>query len=92
MTVTRINQFKAAPQQEDALYDFLHSLIPYITASEGNQGCEVLRHHEAKDSFVVVEKWDSVDAHQASIKGFPEDKMMAAMPLFGAPPQGDYYT
>ncbi|MEO1544176.1 MAG: antibiotic biosynthesis monooxygenase [Pseudomonadota bacterium] len=66
-------------------------MIPYISGSPGCQSCVVLRKNDASDQFCVIEKWDSIEAHKASIAAFPKDKIAAAMPLFGAPPTGDYY-
>ena len=91
MAITRINEFCAAPQQEQALHQFLLSLMPYIRGSEGCLSCEVLQHQDNADTFVVIEKWQSVQAHQQSIAGFPKDDMQAAMSLCAAPPSGAYY-
>ncbi len=91
MAITRINKFQAAEGQCDALHTFFQGLIPYIANSAGCLSCEVLRHDEQSDQFVVIERWESKQAHLDSIANFPKEEMQAAMPLFGAPPSGDYY-
>lgn len=91
MTITRINEFQAAESKAEELFEFLKSLIPYILSSTGCLSCEVLRNDENRNSFIVIERWDSVEAHQKSIENFPKAEMQAAMPLFGAPPKGAYY-
>lgn len=91
MSIIRINEFQAADGKADELFTFLKSLVPYISSSEGCASCEVLRGQEATDSFVVIEKWESIDAHKLSIDNFPKEEMQAAMPLFGAPPKGGFY-
>jgi len=91
MNVTRINEFQAAEGKAEELFEFLKSLLPYITSSEGCESCEVLRNKDAQESFVVIEKWNSVESHQKSIESFPKEDMQAAMSLFGAPPKGGYY-
>lgn len=91
MTITRLNYSTAATGKADELHAFLISLVPYISGSPGCRSCIVLRKSDAPDQFCVIEKWDSIEAHKASIAAFPKDKIAAAMPLFGAPPTGDYY-
>ncbi len=91
MSITRINEFQAADGKSEELFDFLKSLIPYISASEGCISCEVLRNNDNKECFTVIEKWDSIEFHKRSIENFPKEEMQAAMNLFGAPPKGSYY-
>lgn len=91
MRITRINEFQAADGKSEELFDFLKSLIPYISASEGCISCEVLRNNDNKEYFTVIEKWDSIEFHKRSIENFPKEEMQAAMNLFGAPPKGNYY-
>jgi len=91
MSVTRINEFRAADGRAADLFAFLNSLIPYISSSEGCAGCDVLRSKDSPKSFVVIEKWESIESHRKSIEGFPKDDMQAAMALFDAPPKGTYY-
>jgi heme oxygenase (mycobilin-producing) len=91
MSVTRINEFQAADKKEEELFFFLKSLVPYISTSNGCRSCEVLRDQESIGNFVVIEKWDSIDAHQASVANYPKEKMQAAMSLIGAPPKGRFY-
>ena len=91
MSITRINTFQAAEGKNEQLFDFLFNLIPYISNSTGNTSCEVLRQSGDNCRFVVIEKWESAEAHQQSIAAYPKEKMQAAMALFGAPPVGTTY-
>lgn len=91
MNITRINEFQAAFDKSEELHTFLLSLIPYISQSEGCISCEVLRSMDHTDTFVFLEKWESITHHKKSIEHFPKDEMQAAMHLFGAPPKGHYY-
>ena len=90
--LTRINEFTAAEGKSDETATFLQSLVPYISSCEGCLGCEVLRSRESEDKFVVIEKWQSEQAHKASIAGFPQENMQVAMALFAGPPKGEYFT
>ena len=92
MSITRINEFQAAEGKADELFVFLKSLIPFISSSTGCLACEVLRCEDDRNQFVVIEKWDSKEAHAKSIENFPKKDMQAAMTLFRAPPKGRYYS
>lgn len=92
MSIVRISEFLSAEDKSEDLFDFLQSLIPYISKSEGCLSCEVLKDIENDMSFVVIEKWLSKEHHQKSIANFPKEEMQAAMSLFGAPPKGAYYS
>lgn len=92
MNITRINEFQSAPNKEEELFEFLKSLLPYITSSEGSISCEVLRHTEKANTFIVIERWQSIEAHEKSVRQFPKEQMQAAMSLLGSPPNGGYYA
>ncbi|MBW8185037.1 putative quinol monooxygenase [Shewanella nanhaiensis] len=89
--IVRVGEFQAAPGQAEALYQFLLSLAPYIQGSKGCLSYQVLRKEGEVNEFAVIERWDSVESHQRSVKGFPPEQMQTAMPLFGAAPKGTYY-
>ena len=91
MGITRINEFQAAEGKAEELFDFLKSLMPYILSSEGCLACEVLRSDESTDKFLVIEKWQSVEAHTKSIEGYPKEEMQAAMGLLAGPPKANNY-
>ncbi len=91
MSIKRINEFQAAEDKPEELFEFLKSLVPYISSSEGCSSCEVLWNDEIQASFVVLEEWDSIEAHKKSIENFPKEKIQAAMGLLVAPPKGGYY-
>ena len=90
--ITRINHFQSAEGKADELHAFLKSLAPYISASKGCLSFKILRSTTSNASFVVIEDWTDAASHQMSLVNFPKEKMQASMPLFGAPPSGDYYT
>lgn len=92
MSVTRVNNFTAADTKTDQAHEFLKSLLPHITASEGCLSAEVLRNQEEHHKFVVIERWQTQDDHRAALAGFPKETMEASMALFAEPPQGAYYN
>lgn len=91
MSITRINQFTAAENKANELWQFLSELRNYIVSSDGCLDCEVLRKINTEHDFLVIEHWTSTEAHAASVEHYPHEKMQAAMALIGAPPSGDYY-
>lgn len=92
MSIIRINEFQSAEGKSEELNEFLNSLLPYISSSEGCISCEVLRQKDAKNCFVVIERWESVESHMESIAKFPKEKMQSAISLFAGAPKGNYYN
>lgn len=91
MPVTRINEFTAAPDQGDALRDFLVSVIDRILGADGCQSCQLLRHHDDGARFAIVEVWDSIESHQAAASRIPPELLAQARTLFAEPARGAYY-
>ncbi len=92
MAITRINQFQASVGNEDNMKAFLQSLVPYISGSPGCISCEVLSNDDNPSECIVLERWESKDAHRASVANFPQKDMQAAGILFSASPKGWYYS
>jgi heme-degrading monooxygenase HmoA len=91
MSVTRINEFSAAPDQAVALSDFLASVIGRILDAPGCQSCQLLRHHDDGTRFAIIEVWDSVESHQAAASRIPPELLVQARTLFAEPARGAYY-
>jgi len=92
VAITRINEFRARDGQTVALRDFLRSVVPNIEAAGG---CRSVRLLEATgdDSalFVIIEEWDSIEAHRASADVIPQAQLDAALALLEEPPGGNYF-
>lgn len=91
MSIVRVNEFTAAAEKSAELFTFLQTLVPYISAAEGCLSCELLKHHEHGEQFMIIERWDSIENHQLAISLYPQEDMQAAMSLFSAAPKGNYY-
>jgi len=91
MAVTRINHFESKPGAEEKLQALLRSVIGIILNCPGVVSCKLLRSVEKHSSFAIIEKWDSIEAHQRAAKAIPPEKMAEAMALFAKPPVGEYY-
>ncbi len=91
MSITRINDFRAAPSRERALQDFLRSVIAMIKDAPGCRDVELLVDREDPAHLVIVEVWSDVGAHQAAAARIPPDKLAEVRPLLAEPPKGRYY-
>jgi heme oxygenase (mycobilin-producing) len=91
MAITRIGEFRAQAGKDDALRDFLSSVVPTIESSLGCRSCQLLQSHDDPTRFVVVEVWDSIEAHQASVRNIPPGAFENVMKLLAGAPSGEYY-
>lgn len=91
MAITRINQFRARDDKGPALREFLRSIIVLIVDAPGCRSCELLSRDDDPTRFAIIEVWDSIGAHQASVSRIPPALLQHAQTLFAAPPQGAYY-
>lgn len=89
--ITRINEFRAPPDKATALRNFLTSVIALILDAPGCRSCQLLRHHEDPTRFAIIETWDSVAAHQASVSRMPPSLLQQAQTLFAELARGAYY-
>jgi len=91
MAITRINEFQAHPDRAPALRDFLRSVIALVRDAPGCRSCELLLHHDDPTRLAIIEVWDSIEAHQASVSRIPPALLQQAQTLFARPAQGAYY-
>ncbi|MEC5386393.1 antibiotic biosynthesis monooxygenase family protein [Uliginosibacterium sp. H3] len=91
MSVTRISNFEARAGMAEKLHAFLKTIVPLVEKMAGCQSCELLRNQQNPSAFVVVEKWNSVEEHRASLKNIPPELLSEAMLLLAGPPTGAYY-
>jgi quinol monooxygenase YgiN len=91
MSITRINEFRAKDGSADALLTFLTRLIPTIAAIPGCQSCQLLQRHDEPTRFIVLEVWESIEAHQASVKDISSESLAELMALLDGRPAGAYY-
>lgn len=91
MSIMRINEFKAHAGSGDTLRDQLKAFVPVIQSSKGCLTCQLLQNQKDPAHIVMIEVWESTDAHQASLHDIPPDSFHEAMKLVAAPPTGNYY-
>ncbi|RJG05452.1 antibiotic biosynthesis monooxygenase [Noviherbaspirillum cavernae] len=91
MSILRINEFRAHEGGGDTLRDRLKVFVPAIKASLGCLSCELLQSQKNPAHIVLLEVWESAEAHQASLKNIPPDEFKETMKLVAVPPTGEYY-
>ncbi|MDB5839331.1 MAG: hypothetical protein JWQ23_1283 [Herminiimonas sp.] len=92
MKITRINEFRAVDGAGAELRDRLKTIIPTITASNGCLSCELLQSQKDERHVIVLEVWESIEAHQASLKQVSPDVFHEVKKLLAVPPTGEYYN
>lgn len=92
MSVTRISQFIAAEGQEQTLSDFLDSIVPEISRAPGCLSCDVLRSRDVPGKMIVLERWESVEAHQEALSDADPEERQNALALLAEPPIGEYFS
>lgn len=91
MNISRIGEVQAKPELVGELRDFLLSIMPIIKSSSG---CESVTLYQSKDDptkFTMIEVWDSVESHRASVKNIPPEKLSDIRPLLASAPSGSYF-
>jgi len=91
MSISRIGEVQAKPELTGDLRDFLISIMPIIKSSEGCESVQLYQSQDDATKFIVIEVWDSVELHQASVKNIPPEKLSEIRPLLAASPSGSYY-
>src|SRR6266536_1707749 len=91
MTVSRIGEVQAKEGLMEDLREFLLSIMPLIKSSEGCESVQLYQSQDDPSKFIMVEVWDSIESHQASVKNIPSEKLAEIRPLLASSPGGNYY-
>lgn len=91
MSVARIGQVQAKEELADQLKEFLISIIPAIQSSAGCESVQLYQSQDDMSKFMMIEMWDSVESHQASVKSIPAEKLGEIQPLLADSPSGSYF-
>ena len=91
MSITRIGETQAKPETTESLRDFLLSIMPIIKSSEGCESVTLYQSHDDPTKFTMLEVWDSIESHQASVKNIPPEMLAQIRPLLASAPSGGYF-
>lgn len=93
MAVSRIGEMVAQAGKEEALRTFIQTVIvPAIEGSEGGLACQVYQNQTDPTRFMIVELWDSQEAHRASVKNITPEEIAQVKTLLADMPPGAYYA
>ncbi|MEX0300227.1 MAG: putative quinol monooxygenase [Kordiimonas sp.] len=92
MAIIRINNFEAKVGDGDALFEKIKALVPMISEFEGCTSCQAVRGQENTNQIVIIEGWETIEAHKASLASVPPETFAPVMALLAGPPDGAYYT
>jgi quinol monooxygenase YgiN len=92
MSISRIGEVQAKEGLTEALRDFLVSILPMIKSSAGCETVQLYQNQDDPSKFIMVEVWDSIESHQASVKNIPPEKLGEIRPLLAGSPSGSYYN
>lgn len=90
MSIYRIGETQAKPEMIEELRKFLLSIMPGIKASQGCQSVQLYQSQDDPSKFTMIEVWDSVESHRASVKNIPPELLSKIQPLLAASPSGGY--
>jgi quinol monooxygenase YgiN len=91
MSVLRIGEVQAKQELTEDLREFLLSIIPLIKSSVGCESVQLFQSQPDPSKFMMIETWDSVESHQASVKNIPPEKLGEIRPLLATSPSGSYF-
>jgi len=91
MSITRIGEFQAKPETTEALQNFLLSIVPMIKSSQGCESVTLYQSQADSTKFTMIEVWDSLESHQASVKNIPPKMLAEIRPLLASAPSVGYY-
>ena len=92
MSIYRIGETQAKPKQVEALRDFLLSIIPGIKSSAGCESVQLYQSQDDPTKFTMIEVWDSVESHRASVKDIAPELLAQIRPLLASAPSGSYFS
>ena len=90
MSIYRIGETQANAETIEALRDFLISIMPGIKSSEGCESVTLYQSQDDPTTFTMIEVWDSIESHRASVKNIPPEMLAEIRPLLASAPRGAY--
>lgn len=91
-SIFRMGEMRAREGKEDELHAFIaRVIVPALQTAEGCRACHVWQADGEPGRYLIVEEWDSVASHQASVTQIDPDDIKAIMELLADSPAGQYY-
>jgi quinol monooxygenase YgiN len=91
MSIARIGEVRSKEGLMDDLKEFLISIMPGIEASEGCRSVQLYQGQDDPSRFIMIEVWESIEAHQASVRNIPAEQLGEIRLLLADSPSGSYF-
>jgi quinol monooxygenase YgiN len=91
MSITRINEFRAREGESDALAELFRGVVRSIQGEPGCLACRFLQAIDDPHRIVILEEWESVDAHRAALARMAPADFEPVMRLLDGRPSGAYF-
>lgn len=91
MSIARIGEIQANADEIDNLRLFLTSIMPSIKSSPGCEACHLFQSQADPSRFIMLEVWEDVASHQASVKIIPPELLDQIRPLIAGSPAAGYF-
>lgn len=66
--------------------------MPMIKSSDGCESVQLQQCQEDPAKFMMIEVWDSIESHQASVKNIPPQSLAEIQSILASTPSGGYYN
>lgn len=91
MAILRLNEFRARAGVEEALHSALLQTIPVIANLKGCRHVRLLSCLDDPARYIILEEWDSIEAHKKAAQAIPGDMIAKVLPLLDGTPTGAFY-
>ena len=92
MTIARHYVMTAPADRADALEAALGNLAGALKQVPGFEGADILQDTKTPTRFILIEKWESIDAHKAAGQHLPPDALEELQSCLAGRPEGAYLT
>jgi quinol monooxygenase YgiN len=91
MSVYRIGEMISKPEVVNEMREFLMSIMAVIKASPGCESVQMYQSQADPGKFMMIEVWNSVESHQASVNTISPEDLAQIRPLLNSAPTGAYF-
>lgn len=91
MPIVRHYLLHATEGHDAALETVLSQISDYFRSQPGALGVDLLRDCGNERRFLLIERWDSIEAHGAAAQLLPQPLIAGLMAALDGPPDGTYF-
>jgi len=92
MSIWKFGTFLAKEGKGPELRLLLSDIARVIRSSPGSRSCRLLEHESDPARFAILEEWDDVEAHKASVaRNVTEERRARFTELVGSATSSDYF-